>query len=79
MKKALNECKGTVAYTIGKRMSEINFSSLTAAKESLINILKSAEITRRADADKFIYDVSHMHNLNQLVSTVTTYACGIKC
>lgn len=79
MKKAINECKGTVAYTISRRMNEIDFSSLAAAKASVINILKSPEITKRADADKFIYDVSNMKNLNQLVSTVGTYACGIKC
>lgn len=79
MKKAIYECKGTVAYTISKRMDEIDFSSLAAAKASVINILKSSEITKRADADKFIYDVQNMKNLNQLISTVGTYATGLKC
>ena len=79
MKKAIYESKGTVAYTISRRMNEIDFSSLAAAKATVINILKSPEITHRADADKFIYDVSNMRNLNQLISTVGTYACGIKC
>lgn len=79
MKKAINECKGTVAYTISRRMNEIDFSSLAAAKASVIAILQSPEITKRADADKFICDVQNMRNLNQLLSTVGTYAYGIKC
>ena len=79
MKKAINECKGTVAYTISRRMNEIDFSSLAAAKASVINILKSPEITKRADADKFICDGQNMRNLNQLISTVGTYATGLKC
>ena len=79
MKKAINECKGTVAYTISRRMNEIDFSSLAAAKASVIAILQSPEITKRADADKFINDVRNMHNMNQLLSTVGTYATGIKC
>ena len=79
MKKAINECKGTVAYTISRRMNEIDFSSLAAAKASVIAILQSPEITKRADADKFINDVKNMHNMNQLLSTVGTYATGIKC
>lgn len=79
MKKAINECKGTVAYTISRRMNEIDFSSLAAAKASLITILQSPEITKRADADKFISDVRNMRNMNQLLSTVGTYATGIKC
>lgn len=79
MKKAINECKGTVAYTISRRMDEIDFSSLAAAKASLITILQSPEITKRADADKFINDVRNMRNMNQLLSTVGTYATGIKC
>ena len=79
MKKALHECKGTVAYTISRRLNEIDFSSLATAKASVIAILQSPEITKRADAEKFIYDVSNMSNLNQLISTVGTYACGIKC
>lgn len=79
MKKAIYECKGTVAYTISRRMDEIDFSSLAAAKASVINILKSPEITKRADADKFICDVQNMRNLNQLISTVGTYATGLKC
>ena len=79
MKKAIYECKGTVAYTISRRMNEIDFSSLTAAKASLIAILQSPEITKRADADKFINDVRNMRNMNQLLSTVGTYATGIKC
>ena len=79
MKKAINECKGTVAYTISRRMNEIDFSSLTTAKASLISILQSPEITKRADADKFINDVRNMRNMNQLISTVGTYATGLKC
>lgn len=79
MKKAINECKGTVAYTISRRMNEIDFSSLAAAKASVIAILQSPEITKRADADKFINDVRNMRNMNQLLSTVGTYATGIKC
>ena len=79
MKKAIYECKGTVAYTVWRRMNEIDFSSLAAAKASVINILRSPEITKRADADKFIYDVQNMKNLNQLISTVGTYAIGLKC
>ena len=79
MKKAIYECKGTVAYTISRRMDEIDFGSLAAAKASVINILRSPEITKRADADKFIYDVQNMKNLNQLISTVGTYATGLKC
>ena len=79
MKKAINECKGTVAYTISRRMNEIDFSSLAAAKASVIAILQSPEITKRADADKFINDVRNMRNMNQLLSTVGTYASGIKC
>ena len=79
MKKAIYECKGTVAYIISRRMNEIDFSSLAAAKASVINILRSPEITKRADADKFIYDVQNMKNLNQLISTVGTYATGLKC
>ena len=79
MKKAIYECKGTVAYTISRSMNEIDFSSLAAAKASVINILRSPEITKRADADKFIYDVQNMKYLNQLISTVGTYATGLKC
>lgn len=79
MKKAINECKGTVAYTISRRMNEIDFSSLAAAKASVIAILQSPEITKRADADKFINDVRNMRNMSQLLSTVGTYATGIKC
>ena len=79
MKKAINECKGTVAYTMSRRMNEIDFSSLAAAKASVIAILQSPEITKRADADKFINDVRNMRNMNQLLSTVGTYATGIKC
>ena len=79
MKKAIYECKGTVAYEVSRRMEEIDFSSLAAAKASVINILKSPEITRRADADKFIMDVTNMRSLNQLISTVGTYASGLKC
>ena len=79
MKKAINECKGTVAYTISRRMNEIDFSSLAAAKASVIAILQSPEITKRADADKFINDVRNMRSMNQLLSTVGTYATGIKC
>lgn len=79
MKKAINECKGTVAYTISRRMNEIDFSSLAAAKASVIAILESPEISKRADADKFINDVRNMRNMNQLLSTVGTYATGIKC
>ena len=79
MKKAIYECKGTVAYTLSRRMEEIDFSSLAAAKASVINILRSSEITKRADADKFINDVQNMRNLNQLISTVGTYASGLKC
>lgn len=79
MKKAINECKGTVAYTVSRRMNEIDFSSLAAAKASLITILQSPEITKRADADKFINDVRNMRNMSQLLSTVGTYATGIKC
>ena len=79
MKKAINECKGTVAYTMSRRMNEIDFSTLAAAKASVIAILQSPEITKRADADKFINDVRNMRNMNQLLSTVGTYATGIKC
>ena len=79
MKKAIYECKGTVAYTVSRRMNEIDFSSLAAAKASVINILRSPEITKRADADKFIYDVQNMKSLSQLISTVGTYATGLKC
>ena len=79
MKKPIYECKGTVAYTINKEWNSIDFSSLNNARVSVINILKSSEITNRADADKFIRDIMNMKNLNQLISTVGTYACGIKC
>lgn len=79
MKKAINECKGTIAYTLSRRMDEIDFSSLNAAKASLITILRSPEITKRADAEKFIRDLDNMHNINQLASTVGTYATGLKC
>ena len=79
MKKAIYECKGTVAYTLSRRMEEIDFSSLAAAKASVIDILKSSEITKRADANKFINDIQNMRNLNQLISTVGTYATGLKC
>ena len=79
MKKAINECKGTIAYTLSRRMDEIDFSSLSAAKASLITILRSPEITKRADAEKFIRDLDNMRNINQLASTVGTYATGLKC
>lgn len=79
MKKAIYECKGTVAYTISRRMNEIDFSSLSSAKASTINILRSPEITKRVDADKFIRDIEDMRSLNQLISTVGTYATGLKC
>ena len=79
MKKPIYESKGTVAYTLSRRMNEIDFTSLASAKTSVISILQSPEITKKADAAKFINDVTNMKNLNQLISTVGTYACGIKC
>ena len=77
--KNLNEKIGTVAYTVSRRMNEIDYSSLGAAKASLIEILKSPEITERKAADTFIIHVSNMTNMSKLLSTIGTYASGLKC
>jgi stalled ribosome rescue protein Dom34 len=79
MKKSIDQIKGTVAYTFANHMHEINFNaSLGALKAQVIEMLKSPEITRRADADKYIRDVQAMRNKNVLMSTVCTYATGMK-
>lgn len=79
MKKSLDQIKGTVAYTFANHMHEINFNaSLPAMKEQVIKLLNSPEITRRTDADKYIRDVQAMRNKSVLMSTVCTYATGMK-
>lgn len=79
MKKSIDQVKGTVAYTFANHIHEINFNApLAALKAQVINLLQSPEITRRADAEKFIRDVQAMRNKSVLMSTVCTYATGMK-
>lgn len=79
MKKTIDQIQGTVAYTFANHMQEINFNApLGVLKAQVIEMLKSPEITRRADADKYIRDVQAMRNKSVLMSTVCTYATGMK-
>lgn len=79
MKKTIDQVKGTVAYTFSQHLQDINFEApLGVLKEQVIKLLQSPEITRRADADKYIRDVQAMRNKNVLMSTVCTYATGMK-
>ena len=79
MKKSLDTIKGTVAYTFSRRLDEINFDvSLATMKTQIIALLNDPEITRRADAEKFIVIVNNAHNKSQLISTVAAFATGMK-
>lgn len=79
MKKTIDQVKGTVAYTFSQHLNDINFEApLGVLKEQVIKLLQSPEITRRADADKYIRDVQAMRNKRVLMSTVCTYATGMK-
>ena len=78
MKKDLTQIEGTVAYVLNQNMDKINFGTLSQAKASLVEVLKSPSIKQRDLADKYIVEINRMKSMNHFMSTFTTYLTGEK-
>lgn len=83
MKQDIDKRRGTIAYALNERMSEIEIymqspKQFPLLKEKVKEIIKEAYLTSEADREKALRVFDGIRNYSLFLSTFATYITGIK-
>lgn len=83
MKQDIDKRKGTIAYALNERMSEIemytqSLRQFPLLKEKVKDIIREAYLTSETDRQKALKVFDGIRNYNLFLSTFATYITGIK-
>lgn len=83
MKKDIDKRRGTIAYALNERMSEIEMymqspKQFPLLKEKVKDIIREAYLTNEMDREQALNVFDGIRNYNLFLSTFATYITGIK-